>query len=173
MPRRTSRLVLILASVFIASIGLIQANVLAPPPDFKVFARNTDLIVVGTYTGATERVWTKETRYKKVLTDMHFKIAEVLKADGAHFKGIDSVDATTDGTADNEITKALTPGQQYVVFLKWVEPFQTYSLNYGLAGGYKIIGGEAVSMRPETHLVQRHGKLSPAQLVEMIKKSAN
>jgi len=172
MPRRSPRPVWVLASVFIASTAAIEASILAPPADFKVFTRDANLIVVGTYTGATERIWPRETRFKKVLTDMHFTITDVVKTD-AHFKGLDLVDATTDGTADNEITKALTSGQQYVVFLKWVEPFQTYSLNYGLAGGYKIVGGEAVSMWPQTQLAQRHGRLSQAQLLDMIRKSAN
>lgn len=175
MARRSLRFVWSLASVLIVSIAGMEASVvIAPPADFKAFSNRADLIVVGTYTGATERIWTQETRFKKVLTDMHFTITSVAKADSVHFqKAADSVDVTTDGTADNEFTKGLTRGQEYVLFLRWVEPFQTYGLSHGLAGAYKIVGGEAISLWPQTELAQRHGRLSQAQLLDMIKKSAN
>jgi hypothetical protein len=153
-------LLLVVVTVVATSSFSLQASVLAPPADFDAFAKQADVIVTGTFTGVTKRAWTKG-RYPKTLTDMHFTVTSAVKQD-ARLAGKEVV-VTTD-SPDEEIVAKFAKGETYTVFLKWDDHFQIYSLSYGLASAYHLVGTNAVPMQPNTALAQKHGPLSVSRL---------
>lgn len=170
--KRMTRMLMVLG-LLAGAAGILppamRASVIAPPSDFRTFTNQADVVVVGTFTGTTERQW-DEGRFKKTLIDLHFDVDTRLKTD-LRSNGKASIVATTDTPQEVDV-KLFTPGKQYVLFLKWDEHFQIYSLSYGLSGAYAAEGDKAVPMSPNTELVKRHGNLSQTQLTSLVRQAA-
>jgi hypothetical protein len=149
-----------------------RASVLAPPPDFKAFSNSADVIVVGTLVGTTKRVRKNQFGFPATITDHRFAIKSEVKTDGRRPDPETIVMSTSDGPTGQEIAAAFESGQDYVLFLAWVEDFKIYSPIYGLAGAYHVQSGEAQPLEPKTALVQKHGRLSMTQLVALAKTAS-
>ena len=160
----------VLAAVALSSVlaSHPRASVLAPPPDLKAFSNSADVIVVGTLVGTTKGVIGKnQFGFPIRVTDHHFAIKSEVKTDARRPDPETIIMSTTDDPTGQEIAAAFKSGQDYVLFLAWVEDFKIYSPIYGLAGAYHVQSGVAQPLEPKTALVQKHGRLSMNQLVAL------
>jgi hypothetical protein len=156
-------------AVLLSTANLVPVSAtsgMAPPADFTAFTKAADAVVVGRYVGSSNRTAKAEANsFAMPLTDMRFALSTSVKSD-ARMTASNEIVVTTSGSQTNELPAAFEPGQEYVLYLKWNEPYQTWGFSYGLSGSYKVVGNDAVPMNPKTELVKRHGHLSRAQLVE-------